>query len=210
MKFGVFIYEGVEPIDLATIGVLSMARRIAPEISFWTVAAAAGPVRLANGLTVIADYGFDELPPINTLIVTGGPGWQQCCTDQAALTFLQKMAGRATVASVCTGAMILAAAGLLEGQVATTKVEVATGEQVPLEIMRSQYPGIDVKAALLTDNGSIITGGGVSRCIDATLYLLEKYLGSDVADQTARIMEYTHARAANLVAAPIINNAANE
>ena len=57
MRFGIFIYDGVEPIDLATFGVLSMARRVAPEIAICTIAPRAGPVALANGLTVTADFG---------------------------------------------------------------------------------------------------------------------------------------------------------
>ena len=63
MRFAVFIYDGVEPVDLATYGVLSMARRIAPQISMFTVAPKAGEVKLANGLRVIADHGFADCPP---------------------------------------------------------------------------------------------------------------------------------------------------
>ena len=56
MRFGIFIYDGVEPIDLATFGVLSMARRIAPQIEICTIAPKAGIVRLSNGLDVIAPF----------------------------------------------------------------------------------------------------------------------------------------------------------
>ena len=56
VRFGIFIYDGVEPIDLATFGVLSMARRIAPEIEICTIAPQAGPVALANGLKVIGRF----------------------------------------------------------------------------------------------------------------------------------------------------------
>ena len=75
MRFGIFIYDGVEPIDLATFGVLSMARRIAPEIAICTIAPRAGPVALANGLKVTADFGIDDAPVCDLVIVTGGPGW---------------------------------------------------------------------------------------------------------------------------------------
>jgi transcriptional regulator GlxA family with amidase domain len=74
MRFGIFIYDGVEPIDLATFGVLSMARRVAPEIEICTIAPRAGPVALANGLNVSADFGIDDAPPCDLVIVTGGPG----------------------------------------------------------------------------------------------------------------------------------------
>ena len=66
MQFGIFIYDGVEPIDLATFGVLSMARRIAPEIAICTIAPRAGPVALANGLKVTADFGIDDAPALRS------------------------------------------------------------------------------------------------------------------------------------------------
>jgi transcriptional regulator GlxA family with amidase domain len=74
MRFGIFVYEGVEPIDLATFGVLSMARRIRPEIAISTLAPEAGPVRLSNGLVELADYTLRAAPPIDAIVVTGGPG----------------------------------------------------------------------------------------------------------------------------------------
>src|ERR1700730_6693377 len=75
VKFGIFIYDGVEPIDLATFGVLSMARRIAPEITICTIAPRAGSVALANGLKVTADFGIDDAPSCDLVIVTGGGSW---------------------------------------------------------------------------------------------------------------------------------------
>ena len=70
MLFGIFIYDRVEPIDLATYGVLSMARRIAPEIEICTIAPRAGSVALANGLTVLAEFGTDNAPTCDLVIVT--------------------------------------------------------------------------------------------------------------------------------------------
>ena len=74
MLFGVLIYEGVEPIDLVTFGVLSMARRIRNDIEICTIAPSAGVTLLANGLKVIADYDLQSAPRLDVvLIVTGGP-----------------------------------------------------------------------------------------------------------------------------------------
>ena len=72
MKAAILVYEGTEPIDLATYGVLSMARRVAPGVSMFLVAERSGPVVLANGLTVLADHGHDDAPPADVLIITGG------------------------------------------------------------------------------------------------------------------------------------------
>lgn len=211
MFFGIYIYEGVEPIDLATLGVLSMARRIAPEIRFCTIAPQAGATRLSNGLTVLADFGIADAPPVDVLIVTGGPGWQAQTKDEVTLAFLRRRADETLLASVCTGGMILAAAGVLEGKSATTKREVVPPEHPPIDAMRAGYPGIDVQNAMLVDNGSIITGGGVTLCIDATLYILETCLGPEVAAETARIMEYSRARKANNEQFPsIINDSAHD
>ncbi len=198
MLFGIFIYDGVEPIDLATFGVLSMARRVAPRIRICTIAPKSGLVRLANGLTVVADYGIDDAPACDTVIVTGGPGWTAQARSEATLAYVRRLHAGNAVASVCTGAMILAASGILDGLPATTKRHVVPPEDSPLETLRGAYPRIDVREDLLVDAGAVVTGGGVSLCIDTTLYLIAKKLGGDVAGETARILEYERARAANL------------
>ena len=197
MRFGVFIYDGGEPIDLATYGVLSMARRIAPTIELCTIAPEAGIVRLSSGLRVVADYGIQSAPECDVLIVTGGPGWETQANNAQTLDFLRSRRPGTRLASVCTGAMILAASGVLDGKKATTKREVLTPEPSPLELMRQRYPRIDVNAASLVDCDGITTSGGVSLCIDATLYIIERELGARVARETARIIEYSRAQEIN-------------
>ncbi len=188
--FAIYIYPGTEPIDLATFGVLSMARRVDPDISVNTVSAQAGAVTLASGLVVMADYGIDTWPGADLLIVTGGPGWKQQCESDSVVEFIRNAAERSTVASVCTGAMILAAGGLLAGKSATTKRRVIAPEESPLALLQQHYPDIDVVEAPLVDSGKTVTSGGVSYCIDATLYLLRRFCGDHVADETARIIEF--------------------
>jgi transcriptional regulator GlxA family with amidase domain len=196
--FGIFIYHGVEPIDLATYGVLSMARRIAPEIEICTIAPEAGPVALANGLKVSADFGIRDAPACNLVIVTGGPGWTAQAESEATLDYVRRVHAAGRIASVCTGGMILAASGILDGGPATTKREVVPPEKSPIEVMRANYPRIDVHEAMLVDRrAGVVTGGGVSLCIDTTLHLLAGMLGQHVADETARIMEYSRAWRAN-------------
>ena len=198
MRFGVFIYEGVEPIDLATFGVLSMARRIAPQIEIVTVAPQAGSVLFSNGLEVMAQRGVADAPPLDALIVTGGPGWRAQTVHEPTLDYLRACSQRHLVASVCTGGMILAAAGVLNGHRATTKQEVVAGQETPpLQLLGEGYPEVEAVSARLVDDGAVVTGGGVSLCIDVTLYLLERMLGKVVAAETARIMEYATALSAN-------------
>ena len=198
MRFGIFIYDGVEPIDLATFGVLSMARRIAPEIEICTIAPAAGSVALASGLKVDADFGIDNAPSCDLVIVTGGPGWSAQANAPATLDYIRRVHGAGRIASVCTGGMILAASGILDDGPATTKREVVAPERSPIEVMRETYPRIEVHAVMLVDRDEgAVTGGGVTLCIDTTLHLLAKMLGQEVADETARIIEYTRAWRAN-------------
>jgi transcriptional regulator GlxA family with amidase domain len=197
MRFGIFIYPGVEPIDLATFGVLSMARRIAPEIEICTIAPEAGSIELANGLRVMADFGIDNAPPCALVIVTGGPGWSAQAQAPATLDYIRRVHAKGRIASVCTGGMILAASGILDGGAATTKREVVPPETAPLEVMRATYPQIEVREALLVDSGAVVTGGGVCLCIDTTLHLLATMLGPEVARDTARILEYERAWRAN-------------
>jgi transcriptional regulator GlxA family with amidase domain len=211
LRFGIFIYDGVEPIDLATFGVLSMARRIAPEIEICTIAPAAGTVALANGLKVTADFGIENAPACDLVIVTGGPGWTAQAKAQATHDYIRRVHATSRIASVCTGGMILAASGVLDGGPATTKREVVPPERSPIEVMRETYPRIDVQEAMLVDRGELVTGGGVTLCIDTTLHLLASMLGQDVADETARIIEYTRAWQANREGfAPILSGQGSE
>lgn len=199
MRFGIVVYEGVEPIDLgATFGVLSMARRIEPAIEMFLVAERPGPVRLASGLDVIVPHGFADCPAADAFIVTGGPGWTREADNPAMLAFLRRLVDAPGVlASVCTGAMILAAAGVLDGRRATTKREVAGAEVPPIAILRDRYPAVRVLNARVVDDGRVITGGGVSLAIDLTLHLIARLAGETVAAETARIIEYATAWRAN-------------
>ncbi|WP_454616146.1 DJ-1/PfpI family protein [Bradyrhizobium cenepequi] len=198
MLFGIFIYDGVEPIDLATFGVLSMARRIAPQIRICTIAPEAGIISLSNGLDVVAQFGIDDAPVCDIVIVTGGPGWERQAASETTLDYVRRVHASTRVASVCTGGMILAASGVLDGIAATTKRAVAPPEVSPLLRMRSAYPQIDAQEAPIVDSGAVVTGGGVSLCIDTTLHIIQRMLGEAVASETARIIEYQRARKANM------------
>ena len=207
MRAAVLIYADAEPIDLATFGVLSMARRVEPKISAFTVAERAGVVTLANGLKVVADHGYDDAPPADVLIITGGAGWQQQSQTAATLEYVRKCSRHTTVAAVCTGGMILAAAGVLDGRSATTKREVFGAETSPLQLMRERYPAIRALDARLVDCGTVLTGGGVTLCIDMTLHLVERFHGERVARETARIIEYGAALEANRARLPSVQAA---
>jgi transcriptional regulator GlxA family with amidase domain len=198
MLFGIFIYDGVEPIDLATFGVLSMARRIAPQIRICTIAPEAGIISLSNGLDVVAQFGIDDAPVCDIVIVTGGPGWERQAASETTLDYVRRVHAPTRVASASTGGMILAASGVLDGIAATTKRTIVPPEVSPLLRMRSAYPQIDAQEAPIVDSGAVVTGGGVSLCIDTTLHIIQRMLGEAVVSETARIIEYQRARKANM------------
>ena len=204
MHFSLLAYPGVEPIDLATVGVVSMARRIVPELSFELLALSREPVEFANGLRVCPTRGLDEADPatLDVLLVPGGPGWRAAADDARWTDFIRRARPHATIASVCTGAMILAAAGVLDGHAATTKREVVAPESSPLEELRARHPAVRVLDALIVDQGRLVTGGGVTLCIDLVLHLIERRRGAAAADEVARILEYTAARDANRARRP--------
>jgi transcriptional regulator GlxA family with amidase domain len=205
MRIAVLLYEGTEPIDLATYGVFSMARRIVPAIELVTVAEQAGVVALANGLKVIADYGYGDAPAADVLIITGGPGWQQQSQHRPTLDYIRACSRDRTVAAVCTGGMILAASGVLDGLSATTKREITGAEISPLALLRERHPAVKTLDASLVDCGPVLSGGGVTLCIDMALHLLERFHGTEAARETARILEYSAARAANAARLPAVH-----
>jgi transcriptional regulator GlxA family with amidase domain len=202
--FAILAYDGIEPIDIgATFGVLSMAKRLTPRLHFFVVSKSAGLIIMANGLRLVADYGFADCPDADVLMVLGGPGWQAASDDSEITAFIAKFhRSKGTVAAVCTGGMIVGAAGLLAGRPATTKQEIVDGEARPLDLLAQRYPDVRAIEARLVDTGTVLTGGGVSLGIDMTLHLIARYFGPGIAQETARIIEYRHAWEANAARLP--------
>lgn len=199
--FGIVVYDGVEPIDIGgTVGVISMARRVLPAIESVTIAEMSGPVELAGGLTILAQAGFADAPVCDVVMVCGGPGWRRETANPAMLNFLRHPPA-AQVTSVCTGAMILGAAGLLDGRIATTRRSAVGSEaQSPLAELASLAPAARGQAAAVVEDGAVVTGGGVSLAIDATLYLIGKLYGEDARAEVAHVIEYDRAYEANRAA----------
>jgi transcriptional regulator GlxA family with amidase domain len=226
-RIGIVLYDGVEPIDLGgTLGVISMASRLLPGLSATTIAEHAGPVRCAGGLTVLAAHGFADVagweplgapsgerpearlgtPPedaaCDAVVVTGGPGWAVQSRNRAMLGFLRGL-DPARLASVCTGALILGAAGLLDGCRATTRrTAIGAETEAPLALLAAM--GADATAAQIVDAGGPVTGGGVSLAHDLTLHLIGRLYGEAARDEVARLIEYDRAFAANRAALGIV------
>ena len=202
-RFGIVVYAGVEPIDIGgTVGVISMARRMLPGIDSVTIAAEPGPVHLAGGLSIVAAAGFDDLSAraMSTSCAADRDGRRQV-TDPAMLAFLRRLPA-GIVASVCTGGLILAAAGPARRSLrATTRRKAAGAEaSAPLARLAAFSTTTQPVEAAVADDRGVVTSGGVSLAIDGTLYLIGRLYGSDARDEVARLIEYDRAFAANRAA----------
>jgi transcriptional regulator GlxA family with amidase domain len=158
-----------------------MATRFGAE---WrTLLIADAPVRCRYGLRVLPDCSLAEAPPLDLLVVPGGLGARTHARENGAiLDFVRAQHG--FVASVCTGALILAAAGVLDGVRATT-------HHNALQLLR-EYPAIDVQGGVrfIMHDDRIATSEGVSAGIDLALALVERFCGADVAAAVAANMAW--------------------
>lgn len=200
--FGELIYRDVEPIDIGgTVDAVAMVRRVLPAVASVVIAREAGPMRLAGGLTVMADHAVDTTPRCDAVIACGGPGWPAAAADPVLRGYLRRLQPTG-VASVCTGAMILAGADVLDGRRATTgRHPVGQEADAPLHLLGRNGAIRPQPAAVVA---GVVTGGGVSLAIDATLYLLGRLYGTAAAVEVARVIGYDRAYAANRTVPPLI------
>ena len=183
--FGVVLFEGFELLDVfgpaEAFGMLAYGGK-------WrvlTVAERAGAVASAQGPKSIADFSFDDCPRIDILMVPGGVGTRREITNQSMLESIVDRAGKAEiVSSVCTGAALLAKAGLLDGRSATTN-------KFSFKWVTEQGPRVKwVKQARWVHDGKFSTSSGVSAGIDMALSIIARVAGNETAETIATRMEY--------------------
>jgi transcriptional regulator GlxA family with amidase domain len=165
--------------------VFAIADRLRPQ-SYATelLASHAGELPTSGGLRLVADRGIEECDErIDTLIVAGGIGVRDARKDERLIAWLRSAATRCRrVASVCTGAFLLAEAGLLDGRKATTHWSAC-------ELLAMRYPQIEVDMdAIFVADGPIFSSAGVTAGIDLALALVEDDLGSQLALEVARML----------------------
>ena len=183
---GILLFDEVEVLDFAgPYEVFSEAadERGAKYCSVVTVALER-EVCCRGGLRVRAQAAVAECPPLDLLVVPGGPGTRAggAPLDELAAFLQRQRAQGATVASVCTGAFLLARAGLLDGRSATT-------HHHWLERLGAAFPAVRVVAQKVVDEGDIVTAGGVTSGIDLSLHLLERWFGPEARAREARRLE---------------------
>jgi transcriptional regulator GlxA family with amidase domain len=152
----------------------------------YTVAERKRTIRAKNGLNVRPDYSFRSCPAADILLIPGGSGTRKAMRETRKLSWIKSTAaGSELLLTVCTGSLVLAAAGLLDGLKATTHHEV-----IPL--LRETAPHTEIlPAKRFIDNGSVIVSAGISAGIDMCLYVVARLHGEAIADRTARYMEYS-------------------
>lgn len=185
------VFEDFQLLDAAgPLAAFEIAARYRPgAYALKTVAARPGLVRSSAGLAVAAE-ALAAAASCDTLVVAGGEGTRQAMADAETLAFLRAAAGRARrVASVCSGAYALAAAGLLDGRRATTHWGRSADFQRRFPAVRLEPDRIYVR------DGAIWTSAGISAGIDLALALIAEDCGDDVAQGTARQL-VLHARRA--------------
>jgi transcriptional regulator GlxA family with amidase domain len=182
---GALLFEGFELLDV--FGPLEAFGHLAPsgKCQIIMVAERAGAVPSAQGPQAIADYDFANCPKIQILLVPGGFGTRREASNPRLIDFLQRRSAQADlVMSVCTGAGLLARAGLLDGRRATTNKQV-------FEWPVSQGPRVNwVRQARWVEDGKFVTSSGISAGIDMALAVIGQRFGSDTAEAVAIAMEY--------------------
>ena len=158
------------------------------------------PVESDAVLTLTPTVTFADCPQLDVICVPGGFGTNDMVNDEEMLAFLRKQApGAKYVTSVCTGSLILGAAGLLNGCSATTRrTAIGAEAQAPLALLAGM--GARPRVAQIVDASGPITGGGVSLAHDLTLHLIGRLYGEAARDEVARLIEYDRAFAANRAA----------
>ncbi len=187
MKVGIFVFDEVEVLDFAgPLQVFSTAARVAPQTApFDTFTVGARPKVTARGsLRIEPTCLLDSSVSIDILIVPGGVVSAELEKPDVVAWIAQRAGAARITASVCTGAFLLAKAGLLDGRTIATHWE-------DVADFRAQFPGIEVDETLrFVDEGTIVTSAGISAGIDMSLHLVERLAGEPAARKTARQMDY--------------------
>jgi transcriptional regulator GlxA family with amidase domain len=192
-RVGILIFPNVEvldfcgPYEVFSVTRLHEERRREESSPFEVllVAERADPVAATGGLRVIPDATLETCPPLDILVVPGGWGTRQEISNQRVLTWIAERAKEVTtLTSVCTGAMLLGQAGLLDGRRATTHWR-------SLDWMRQSFPAVTVEDKLhVVEDSRVLTSAGTSAGIDMALLVVARYFGEAVGRATARHMEY--------------------
>ncbi|OWW12208.1 AraC family transcriptional regulator [Bacillus sp. MB353a] len=185
---GIFLFNEVEVLDFAGPFEVFSITKVHEEKPFtvYTVSQNGEMITARNGLKVQPDYSIEDLPPVDILIIPGGKGAREneVKNDIIINWVRQQMKEVKLMTSVCTGALLLAKAGLLEGLKATT-------HWASIQTFKKDFPNVEVMENVkFVDEGHIITSAGISAGINMSFHIVKNLLGVEIAEETAKNMEY--------------------
>lgn len=194
-RAGILVFPDVEVLDFCGPFEVFSAVRLNEErrreesspYEVLLVAEEPGTVRAAGGLKVVPGHSLETCPPLDLLLVPGGWGTRREIRNERLIAWIAERGREVeTLASVCTGAMLLGQARLLEGKRATTHWK-------SLAWMRESFPNVTVLDDLhVVEDGNVATSAGISAGIDLALRIVARHHGEPVARATARHMEYPY------------------
>jgi transcriptional regulator GlxA family with amidase domain len=187
-NIAILLFDDVEVLDFCgPLEVFSVTGQTSDPRPFrvFTVAEKLGPIATVNGLSVNPAFDFSNCPRAEILIVPGGIGTRKEMHNDRLLRWITEQANQAElVISVCTGALLLAKAGLLDGLSATTHYSA-------ISLLKEVAPRATVhENKRIVDNGRILLSAGISAGIDLSLHVVRRLLGANSAAETAAYMEY--------------------
>lgn len=189
-RVGVFLFNDVEVLDFAgpyeVFSTTLHKESIQKPFEVKTIAQTRDIIRAVNGLKVVPDLCFSDFYKFDIIIIPGGYGAEHVeINNQMVIHWIKEQKEIVEImASVCTGAFLLGRAGILDGKKVTTHW--ADYDRLANEFKEAQV----VKGVRFVDQGSVITAGGISSGINMSLHIVGRLLGKDVAQITARRMEY--------------------
>jgi len=191
----ILIFDEVEVLDFCgPFEVFSVASRFVdpPAFRVLTVSEMAGSISTRGGLSVNPHHQFSDCPQPDILLVPGGQGTRKEMHNATIIDWIKQVSLKSEmVLSVCTGALLLAKAGLLDGLEATT-------HHSALDLLRQIAPKTTVHTdRRFVDNGRIVCSAGIAAGIDMSLHIVGRLLGQEVSQKTSVQMEYPPSRLAH-------------
>jgi len=187
-QVAVVLYDQVDALDVTgPHDVFGLAGYLGNDFHVFTVAEKLSPLTTVSGITITPRYSLETCPVPDMLIIPGGLGSRSEIANSRLVAWIRETAGKAEIVlSVCTGALLLARAGLLEGLRVTTN-------RLAYDLLRNMVsPGTTVvEHVRYVDNGRIVTSGGVTAGIDAALHVVARLCGESRAMETASRLAYS-------------------
>lgn len=193
LRIGIYIYDNVEVLDFAgPYEVFTTASRVNKKMTqensdifeVITIGKNSNSIRARAGLVISPDMTFANHPPLDVLIIPGGIVTEELNYNELSIWIAKTDATTQMSASICTGAFLLAKAGLLEGKKATTHWE-------DMEDLEASFPQLKViRNVRWVDEGHVITSAGISAGIDMSLHIVRRLISEELASKTAHQLEF--------------------